>query len=297
MKELPFTDYSTYIAHYFPDFKIQKISVNAGFSCPNRDGTVGTGGCIYCDNSSFTPAYCLKGENIVRQIEEGKRFFARKYPDMKYLAYFQSFTSTHSDSLETIRGNFLSAAAVPDVVGIIIGTRPDSLSDSTLDMIEGIAEKTKVFIELGAESSFDSTLETINRGHTWDDTVRTVEKTASRKIPVGLHLIIGLPGESDDMILETVEKSCRLPIESLKLHQLQIIKNTPLHKKWLDGELKVRTFTVEQYLELCEKIIEIVPRRISIERFLASSPPDKVVSPKWGLKNYQFMNLLINRLK
>lgn len=297
MADIPYTDYSHYISRFFPGIKIQKISVNAGFSCPNRDGTIGTGGCIYCDNSSFTPGYCLDGGSITRQIEEGKRFFARKYPEMKYLAYFQSFTSTHSESLSLLERNFREAANVPDVVGIIVGTRPDSLNDGVLSILKELTKETKVFLELGAESSFDKTLRLINRGHEWKDTVDAVVKASAAGIPTGLHLIAGLPGETDEMVLETVRKACALPIDSLKLHQLQVISGTRLHSEWEKGAIEVIPYTLERYLDLCVRIVKEVPKHIAIERFLASSPPEKVVAPKWGLKNYQFTNLLHNLLK
>lgn len=216
---------------------------------------------------------------------------------MKYLAYFQSFTSTHSESLSLLERNFREAANVPDVVGIIVGTRPDSLNDGVLSILKELMKETKVFLELGAESSFDKTLRLINRGHEWKDTVDAVVKASAAGIPTGLHLIARSPGETDDMVLETVRKACALPIDSLKLHQLQVISGTRLHSEWEKGAIEVILYTLERYLDLCVRIVKEVPKHIAIERFLASSPPEKVVAPKWGLKNYQFTNLLHNLLK
>ncbi len=289
-------DYQAYIKSIFPDFKVQKISVNAGFSCPNRDGTIGKGGCIYCRNDSFTPSYCLSGESVTKQLEDGKRFFSRKYKDMKFLVYFQSYTNTYGKSSAKILELYREALKCKDIVGLVIGTRPDTLPSDVLDFLEEQNRITPVFLEIGAESSHDDTLALINRGHSWLDVVNAVNEAASRKLHCGLHLIAGLPGENEDMILETVRRACNLPIETLKLHHLQILVDTPLHKKWIKGAIKIKSFTLEEYLDLCVKIIQMVPEHIVVERLLAQSPPELVVSPKWGLKNYQFMNLLKNRL-
>ncbi len=291
-----YTDYAEYIGRFFPNDKIQKISVNAGFSCPNRDGTIGKGGCIYCDNHSFTPAYCFGTKDIKKQLIAGKEFFARKYPRMKFLAYFQSYTNTGQRSTEYLSKIYREALDVDDVVGLIIGTRPDSISEEIIETLVNLGEFGKVFVELGAESSHNKTLDIINRGHNWETTVDAVERLSASGISVGLHLIMGLPEETEDMMFETVRRAIELPIESLKLHHLQILRDTPLMDLYETDKIKVKPFKLEDYVDLCVKIIKLVPRNIAIERFLASSPPEKVYSPKWGLKNYQFTNLLINRL-
>lgn len=295
-----YKDYSEYLAEIFPGKKVQKISVNAGFSCPNRDGTIGRGGCIYCDNTTFTPAYCFGEESVKGQIEAGKRFFARKYPDMKYLAYFQSYTNTFTrngsgvDALETL---YREALDEEDVIGLVIGSRPDCFRDDVVEMLGRLNREYPVFVELGAESSHNSTLRLINRGHTWQQTCDTVARLTKEGIRTGLHLICGLPGETEDMMLSTIDRACEIPIDSLKLHHLQVISSTPLHRAMERKEIEVKPFAKEEYLDLCVKIIGRIPRHIAIERFLASSPPEKVVAPKWGIKNYEFTNLLINRLK
>lgn len=292
-----YTDYAEYLKRFFPDFKVQKISVNAGFSCPNRDGTIGKGGCIYCDNSSFTPSYCFSTHDVARQLEAGKSFFGRKYPEMKYLAYFQSYTNTATADIQRLEALYAQALEVEDVVGLIIGTRPDCVPDEIADLIGRINRRRMVFVELGAESSHDDTLALINRGHLWEDTVAAVNRLASRGISVGLHLICGLPGEDEVRILETVRRAVELPVESLKFHHLQVLSGTELERRWKAGELEVKPFSAENYIELCRKIINLVPRRIAIERFLASSPPAKVVAPKWGLKNYEFTHRLLRELE
>lgn len=292
-----YKDFGDYMAEKFPGIKVQKISVNAGFSCPNRDGTIGRGGCIYCDNISFTPGYCFSNESISSQLNAGKAFFARKYPKMKYLAYFQSFSNTFGRPVEELEQMYREAMNVEDVVGVIIGTRPDTLPQETVGMLGRLNKEMPVIVEIGAETSHDATLELINRGHSWRDVEDAVKRLHEAGISSGLHLIAGLPGETSEMTLETVRKAVALPIDSIKLHHLQILRNTRLAQLWESGKLSVEQFTVEKYIDLCIKIINLVPRNITIERFLASSPPDKVLSPHWGLKNYEFTNLLKNKLK
>lgn len=289
--------YSQYLESFFPGVKVQKISINAGFSCPNRDGTIGKGGCSYCRNDSFSPSYCDPSLSIAQQLEEGKNFFARKYPSMKYLAYFQSYTNTYSPDLNKLSQIYLTALNEEGIVGLVIGTRPDTLPDDTLELLSELNKLKPVFLEIGAETSFDETLVKINRHHSWNDVVDATERAMKRNLHCGLHLIAGLPGESCEMILTTVKKTVNLPIETLKLHQLQILHGTPLFEEWKSGTSEIKPFTLHDYLNLCREIVSIVPENIVIERFLAQSPPELVAAPKWGLKNYQFMNLLNNLLK
>lgn len=291
-----FKDYAEYLSGYFPNRKIQKISVNAGFSCPNRDGRIGWGGCIYCDNTTFTPSYCFGSRSLQDQIVAGKEFFKKKYPQMDFLVYFQSYTNTDSEGDE-LKKLYEEALGVDGVKGIVIGTRPDSLSDSVVKVLTEIGERVPVFVELGAETFHDATLNLINRGHEAWATKEAARRLSAAGLHVGLHMIFGLPGETEEMMLSSVKQACGLPVESLKFHHLQVIRGTRMQKLIENNELDVKKFTVDEYLDLCVKIVNIVPRDITIERFLASSPPDKVVSPKWGLKNYEFTNMLLNKLR
>lgn len=288
-----YKDYSEYIAEIFPDFKVQKLSVNTSRSCPNRDGTLGTGGCIYCNNRSFTPGYCFSGASVADQLRDGKRFFARKYPDMRYIAYFQSFSSTYGEGL---RQDIEEAVSVDDVCGIAVGARPDCLGPDVIAILTEYARKMPVFVEIGVESLHDDTLKLINRGHDADTAVRAIRNCAEAGLHVGVHLIAGLPGETDEMILDTVRQVCDLPVGSLKMHQLQVLKDTPLAAMIEAGKVSVSGYSLEDYLTLCVRIVEAVPRHICIERFLAQAPSDMVLSPKWGIKNYEFTNLLLNSL-
>ncbi|MGM9816894.1 MAG: TIGR01212 family radical SAM protein [Lepagella sp.] len=292
-----FTDYAEYLSRFFGTMKVQKISVNSGGTCPNRDGRIGRGGCIYCNNRSFTPGYCMEGKDISSQIAEGKAFFGRKYSEMKYLAYFQSYTSTYTTDIEGLRRQWEDALAQEDVVGLIVGTRPDCIPDEIAKVLAELNRRWPIFVELGVETLCDETLRKINRGHDAACSLEAIERLAAMGLHVGVHLIAGLPGEDDEQVLDNIDKICRQSIESIKLHHLQVLKGTTLHRMWMDGEIEVKPYAPERYLDLCVEVVKRVPQRIAIERFLASSPPEMVEAPRWGLKNYEFTNLLVNRLK
>ncbi|MCH5226308.1 MAG: TIGR01212 family radical SAM protein [Muribaculaceae bacterium] len=284
--------YSDYLSGIFPGMKVQKISIDAGFTCPNRDGSLSYGGCIYCRNDSFSPSYCNPSDSISTQLAKGRKFFARKYPDMKYLAYFQSYTGTYNKNIEIISSLYKEAIQHQDIVGLVIATRPDCIDEKVLKVLAEINERKPVIIELGAETSHDNTLRLINRNHTWEQVEEAVKRISSYGIRCGIHLIAGLPGENEEKIIETIEKAISLPIDTIKLHHLQVLKGTLLHEKLLKCEISIPDFSLEEYLSLCARIIKIVPDNIVIERFLSQSPPEMVVSPSWGLKNYEFMNKL-----
>lgn len=289
--------YADYLAEFFPG-KMQKLTVNAGFTCPNRDGTKGRGGCIYCNNQSFNPTFASNGDSVTEQLLKGKRFFARKYPRMRYLAYFQAYTNTHSPDIDRLTSLYEEALAVPGVDGVIIGTRPDCMPQQLLERLRRLnTVPGRVMVEYGAESSHDVTLELVNRCHTWADTVDAVSRTAAAGIHCGAHLILGLPGETTDMMLETVDRVGRLPLMTVKFHQLQVIRGTRLERMMEEGGVELPRFTVESYLDLCAAIVRSLPPRIAIERFTSQSPDNLLVTPRWGIKNYQFTELLRKRLE
>ncbi|MDO4958914.1 MAG: TIGR01212 family radical SAM protein [Prevotellaceae bacterium] len=288
--------------------KVQKISIDAGFSCPNRDGKIGRGGCIYCNNATFNPDYCtntagrvsqeerilLTTENIKSQLEKGKEFFSRKYPEMKYIAYFQSYTNTYDD-IEALKQMYEAALSVPDVVGISIATRPDCVSDELLDYLEELSHRTFLTMEYGVESLNDKTLKIINRGHTSECSINIIRNTHARGIIVCAHLILGLPGESREEILRQEEIINSLPVDFLKLHQLQITKGTILeHRPDLIEQCTL--YTPEEYIDLVVEYLSRLRSDIIIERFTSQSPAELLVAPRWGLKNYEFTNLLNKRL-
>ena len=273
--------------------KVQKISVNAGMTCPNRDGTLGTGGCTFCNNQTFNPAYCRTEKSVTQQLEEGKQFFARKYPSMKYLAYFQAYTNTYAE-LDRLVSLYEEALRVPDVVGLVIGTRPDCMPDNLLDYLEELNRRTFLIVEYGVESANDETLLRINRGHTFRQSCEAIRRTAERGIRVGAHVILGFPWEPFDELMRQAEEIGRLPLTTLKLHQLQIIRGTQLAREYAEHPWAVPT--AEEYIDLVLHYISRLPYGLVMERFVSQSPPEMVIAPQWGLKNHEFANLLRNRM-
>ncbi|MBO5455872.1 MAG: TIGR01212 family radical SAM protein [Muribaculaceae bacterium] len=288
----PYRDFSDFLNDHFR-CKMQKLTVNAGFSCPNRDGTKGYGGCTYCNNQSFNPEYCSTGLSVTEQLERGKNFFRRKYPDMRYLAYFQAYTNTHDDDIDRLMSLYNEAVRVDAVDGVIIGTRPDCMPDSLLSRLK---ELPWVMVEYGAETSHNATLELVNRCHTWEETVDAVIRTHNMGIPCGLHLIMGLPGETEAMMMETIDRVNTLPVDTVKVHQLQLVKGTKMAKDVESGLYDIPRFTAEEYALICVKIVKRLRKDIAIERFVSQSPPELLIYPKWNLKNYQFTQLLNNKL-
>lgn len=263
--------------------------------CPNRDGSKGTGGCIYCNNSAFSPDYTLHRYSVASQIARGKEFFSRKYPQMKFLAYFQSYTSTNAPA-ETVLGMIREALRQPDIEGVVIGTRPDCIPQTLLDELREISRERFVMIEYGAESANDSTLRLINRCHTWHDTVDAVRRTTEAGIPVGLHFILGLPGEGERDMMHTVDEINLLPVSTLKFHQLQVVRGTTLADMIKHGTCSLAEMTPEEYIDLCCRILARLRDDIVVERFVSQAPEGLLISPRWGLKNYQFADLLRRRL-
>lgn len=290
----PYRDFADFLAEHF-DCKVQKIAVNAGFTCPNRDGSKGTGGCTYCNNQSFNPGYCAPTRGVREQLEEGKAFFGRKYPSMKYLVYFQAYTNTHSSDIDRLMKLYEEALSVEDVVGLIIGTRPDCMPQSLLDRLPSL--NAWVMVEYGAESACDETLVRVNRCHTWADTADAVVRTKRAGIPCGIHLIMGLPGEDESIMLTTIDRVNELPVDTVKIHQLQLIRGTRMARDVEEGLYDIPRFTAESYADLCVKLLSRLRPDIAVERFVSQSPPELLIYPRWNLKNYQFTNLLHNRLK
>lgn len=265
-----------------------------GYTCPNRDGRIGMGGCSYCNNSAFVPSYCEPKDSITAQIQKGISFFGKKYPEMRYLAYFQAYTSTYSEDRNRLLAGYKEALNINGIEGIIISTRPDCIDISLLEDLKEIAEVTgkRVMFEIGVETIHDDTLIKINRGHTGTQALNAIKLVGTYGFDVCVHLIMGLPEETEEMMMQSIDTVCNLPITSIKLHQLQIIKGTEFEKQWKNNPDAFNLFDVERYLNFCRKVIERVPSNIAIERFTSSSPADLLLAPKWGLKNYEFSNLL-----
>lgn len=288
-----YNDYGAWMRRQFP-FRVQKISIDAGFSCPNRDGHISHGGCTFCDNRTFNPSYCQPSKSITEQITEGKEFFRHKYPDMKYLAYFQAFSNTYA-TLDTLQRRYEEALSAEDVVGIVIGTRPDCVSDEILNYLESLNQQTFMIVEYGIESVSDDTLRRVNRGHNFECSHRAIIETHNRGILTGAHIILGLPGESAEDNVRQANIISALPIDILKLHQLQIIRGTQLAAEYERQPFNL--YTADEYIDLCRRYIERLRPNMVLERFVSQSPKELLVAPKWGLKNYEFANRFVNYMK
>ncbi len=276
--------------------KVQKIAINAGFTCPNRDGTVGTGGCTYCNNQTFNPSYCITSKSITQQLEEGKLFFARKYPEMKYLAYFQAYTNSYAPFDEVV-AKYEEALKVDNVVGLVIGTRPDCMCDRLLDYLADWSGKRFILVEYGIECSDDKVLQRINRGHTFSQTREAVDKTVKRGIYTGGHVILGLPGTDWKDPTQEAETISSLPLHTLKIHQLQLIKGTAMANEYARHPDDFHLFTADEYIDYVIDYIEHLRPDLVLERFVSQSPNSLLATKGWGLKNHEFTALLLKRMK
>ena len=290
-----YNDLSAFLAGHFT-CKVQKISLNAGFTCPNRDGTVGHGGCTYCNNQTFNPAYCKTEKTVTEQLEEGKRFFARKYPDMKFLAYFQAYTNTYAE-LEELKRKYEEALAVPDVVGLVIGTRPDCMPEALLDYLEELNKRTFLIVEYGVESTDNDTLKRINRGHTFEVAAEAIRRSAARGIRVGAHIILGLPGEERDTLVAQAGIISSLPLTTLKLHQLQLIKGTRMAAEYAENPFGFHLYSADEYIDLVIDYVEHLRPDMVLERFISQSPKELLIAPDWGLKNHEFTDKVKKRMR
>lgn len=288
-------DFAAFLTKYF-EGKVQKISIHAGFTCPNRDGTKGIGGCTYCNNQTFNPEYCNPKYGIRKQLEDGISFFSRKYPTMRYLAYFQAYTNTYGE-LEQLKAMYEEALTVEGVVGLVIGTRPDCMPSALLDYIEQLSHKTFVMVEYGIESANDQTLLRINRGHDFATAIDAIQRAHERGILVGGHLILGLPGEDHDELMRQADVIASLPLDMIKLHQLQLIKGTRMAHEYEQTPNLFHLYTVDEYIDLAIDYIERLPMTMVVERFISQSPRSLLIAPDWGLKNYQFVERLKQRMK
>lgn len=305
--------YNSFVGYFKRKYggRLQKLVIDAGFSCPNRDGTVGRGGCTYCDNAAFHPGYSTAGKSLHTQIDEGIEFHKVRYPRAKhYLAYFQSFSNTHAP-LERLKALYTEALAHQNVVGIVIGTRPDCVDEAKLDFLAELADgrvmhdwtrdivgKPVVIIEYGIESCYDSTLGRINRGHDFASSRRACRLTAERGLDMGAHFILGLPGESREMMLEECAMINELPLRSAKFHQLQIVRGTRMEAEYAERPEDFERFTLDGYIDFFADMLERLRPELYIERFVGEVPPRFVNETPWGLvRNVELLRRLEARLE
>lgn len=292
--------YNSFVGYFKRKYgeRLQKIVLDAGFTCPNRDGSVGRGGCTYCDNAAFHPSYSTPGKSIRQQLDEGIEFHKVRYRTTEhYLAYFQAYSNTYAP-LERLRQLYEEALSHPQVVGIVIGTRPDCVDEAKLDYLAELAQKHVVIVEYGIESCYDVTLRRINRGHDFETARRAVEMTAERGIDVGVHFILGLPGETRQMMLDACRMINELPVRSVKFHQLQIVKGTKMEREYAERPEDFERFSLDEYLDFFVDMLERLRPTLSIERFVGEVPPRFVNETPWGLiRNVELLRLLDRRLE
>ena len=294
--ERRFNSYSGYFKQMFGG-RIQKLAINAGFTCPNRDGTVGVGGCSFCNNSAFTPSYCTPSKSVTQQIEEGIEFHTNRYRKAgRYLVYFQSFSNTYAP-LEDLRKLYDEALSHPLVDGVVVGTRPDCVDEAKLDYFAELAKTKYVALEYGVESTYDTTLRDINRGHDFATARWAIEQSARRGIHVGAHFVLGLPGESDQMLMDQIDVINSLPLTTIKFHQLQVFKDTLMAAEYDATPEKFRFWEVDEYVDLFVEMLRRLNPSFVMERFASEAPPRYHYGRNWGLiRNETLLSMLEKRL-
>ena len=278
-----YNSFGAYIRRRFGQ-PVFKVNIDAGFTCPNRDGTVGTGGCTYCNNESFKPSLCRPSLTVQDQVRQGAEYLKGRYGAKMFIAYFQAYTNTHApvDELEAL---YKEALAEPGVVGIAIGTRPDAVDDAKLDMIARLGEGRFALVEYGVQSVYEHTLREINRGHGYAEFLRAVAMTRERGLHAGGHLIVGFPTETRDQMLDTATEISASGIEFLKVHQLQIIRDTPMAEQYERKAFNV--FGYEEYLEFLADFMDRLDPKLVMQRLFATAPDEILIAPKWGRSRHE----------
>jgi uncharacterized protein len=292
----PFNAYAAYCKQRYGE-RLQKISIDAGFTCPNRDGTAGTGGCTYCDNNAFNPSYCTSVKPIIQQIDEGIEFHIKRYRRaIKYIAYFQPYSNTYA-SLNHLKNLYEQALSHPQIAGLAIGTRPDCIDDEKLDYLRFLSKNHIISLEIGIESCYDETLRRINRGHDFNKTLEALELVRKYDIFCGGHIIFGLPGENIEMMLAEAEILSALPINMLKFHQLQVLRNTAMEKEYELHPDSFHHYTLEAYIEFIIDFLERLSPDIVIERLAGEVPPRYLLNNHWGrIRYHQVLTLIEKRM-
>lgn len=292
-KDLLFNSYGSYLRRRF-GCRVSKVNVDGGFTCPNRDGTKGTGGCIYCDNSSFSPGGTRADISPLKQMDDGMAYHRRRLQSEKFIIYFQKFTNTYAP-VDKLRDIYMRALACPDVLGISVGTRPDALEDGALSLLTEIARTHYVCIELGLQSMDSVNLKWMNRGHTLAEYLKTIERVSGRGIDICTHLIYGFPGETRSSFLKTADLIAGLPVNSVKIHQLHVVRGTKLAEMYEKRQLLL--ISLEEYVATVCDFLELIPDYVAIQRLYGSAPLDMLVAPAWGLKNNQMWYAIVNELR
>lgn len=294
-----YTPVSSFFSSRFNGRKVQKLPVNAGFTCPVRDGKLSKSGCAFCNGKSFVPSYCIQGDNIATQLHKGRDFFARKFnadAQPVYLAYFQSATNTYA-SVSDLNAFYRQAINLDFIQGVVVSTRPDCIDSSIVDLLSLLQRETFVMVELGCESFSDRVLTSLGRGHNVSQLCSAVGLLQASFIPVSLHLILGLPGEAPDYVVKTAHALNELNVDAVKLHQLQIVKGSAYARLYAHNPLSFKLYTPETYVsDVCD-ILENLQPSLAIDRFVSETPSVDLIAPKWGLKPDLIKHSVINELQ
>ena len=291
-----YKDFSSFVRKKFGG-RVQKVSLNAGFTCPNKDGTKGVGGCTYCNNNTFNPEYCKPIKPIKIQIDEGIAFFSKKYKSQKYLAYFQAYTNTYAP-INDLKIMYEEALQHDEVIGLVIATRPDCINNEILDYLQELVKRNYyIKLEFGLESTNNKTLKIINRCQTHEDAINAFKIANGRGIHLGGHLILGLPHETREDMLDHANKISKLSINTLKIHHLQIVKHTMMAYQFKHTPDMFTFMPLKDYIDLVVDFLEILRPDIILERFFSESPSNMLIHPKYGLKNFEVKHLVERRLE
>jgi len=274
--------------------RVQKVTVDAGFTCPNRDGTVASGGCIYCNNESFNPGYNDPTKSIRQQIDEGTEFLKRRYGVEKFIVYFQPYSNTYA-SLDKLKHLYEEALSAPGVIGLTIGTRPDCVDEAKIDYLESLGKTKDITIEYGLESIYDDSLKKINRGHDYQSYLDAIKMTKGRGIKICTHIILGFPWETKEQWMHEAEVLSRIDFDYLKIHQLHIVKNTVMEQQHNINHY--RLFTLTEYVETIVAFLEKLNPRIIIQRLAGEAPKHMLVAPNWGKRNSEVIRFITNKLE
>jgi uncharacterized protein len=288
-----FNSFGSYIKKYFGT-SVYKVNVDAGFTCPNRDGTLGSTGCIYCNNDSFRPVSCKPTLTVSEQVQNGISYVKKRYKTEKFLVYFQPYTNTYAPVVE-LEHLYKEALSDPSVIGLAIGTRPDAVDAEKITLIQSLAEKYFILVEYGMQSMYDKSLEFINRGHDYNTFLKALEMTRNRGIFIGAHIIVGFPTETRDEMLAMADELSYLPIEFLKIHQLQVIKETPLEILYKENPFHV--FAYDEYLDFVIDFIERLSSNITLQRLFATAPDAILIAPQWGKSRQEILRDIERRFE
>ncbi len=291
--EKRYNSFGAYIRKQFHT-TVYKVNVDAGFTCPNRDGTVGTSGCIYCNNDSFRPNSCRPTLSVGEQIKNGIEYIKKRYKADKFLVYFQPYTNTYAP-VEELENLYKDALSGPSVVGLAIGTRPDAVDEEKIALLESLAEKYFILVEYGMQSMYDKSLEFINRGHNYATFKKALDLTRNRGILTGAHIIVGFPTETREEMLSMADELSHLPVDFLKIHQLQVIKDTPLENMYKENPFHV--FEYEEYLEFVTEFLERLSPRIVLQRLFARAPDSILIAPQWGKNRQEILRDIEKKLE